>query len=137
MTTNRYAGRSTQHGMSTQLGDDWRAYAACRPGQLRDPELMWPLTHDHSETEQARDVCKRCPAAIRLECLRVGVETRDWDSVRGGMTGDERRAEYKAGTPLDEWTPPPPRTQPCRTCVNRPMALTGDRSHHKSKVGVS
>lgn len=106
----------TAYELDTPRGVDWRESAACRPGQLKDHDLMWPLPNAHVQIEQARYVCVGCPRSALLECLAEGVDDRDWDSIRGGMTGAERRAAHQSGMPVEEWAPPGPRLKTCVRC---------------------
>jgi WhiB family redox-sensing transcriptional regulator len=83
---------------------NWRSFAACRE---TDPELFFPLGTSGPwvvQTEQAKDVCRRCPA--KDLCLQWALETRQDSGVWGGLSEDERRKIHRrAGyhrTSMDE-----------------------------------
>ncbi len=100
----------TQYGLGIDVDEHWSTRSVCRDD---DPELMWPLPHDYAAIEEARKVCKPCPVGI--ECLREGIELLDWESVRGGLTGEERKDRHRQGFALADYPPPPKRMG--RWCV--------------------
>jgi WhiB family transcriptional regulator, redox-sensing transcriptional regulator len=68
---------------------NWRDVAACRDA---DPDLFFPISTAGpalGQIEQAKQVCRRCPA--RIQCLAWALDHWVADGVWGGTTGDERR----------------------------------------------
>lgn len=65
----------------------WMSQAVCRG---RDPEIWFPLPADTETHEAARRICGTCPVAGI--CLADAIATKDPNGIRGGYTGDERRA---------------------------------------------
>ena len=71
----------------------WRDEAKCRGMDLSifyvggrpDQERVIP---------QAKAACDSCP--VRSECLEDAIKTRDFDGVRAGLIGRERRTLWKA-----------------------------------------
>lgn len=65
--------------------EPWRDEALCG-------EVGWApfFPETGGSTEAARRVCEACPA--RDLCLDDALETGDYNGVRGGLSGDERRA---------------------------------------------
>lgn len=79
--------------------DNWRDYAACLD---EDPELFWPVGTTGpalAQAEEAKTVCKRCPA--QRFCLQAALNTEGGSGrearhgIWGGLTGDERHALYR------------------------------------------
>ena len=69
---------------------DWRREAACTG---YDPELFFPIGTagaSAQQTEQARQICQRCP--VRLRCLDWAVQVGADHGVWGGLSEEERRA---------------------------------------------
>jgi len=90
MTSHRYAGNRTQHGLSTPTGDHWLAQAVCRD---QDPELFFPIGTSGPaliQAEQAKAVCRRCP--VVGECLQWALEVGIGYGVVGGKSPSERQA---------------------------------------------
>lgn len=77
---------------------DWMADAECAKPDV-DSERFFPVgpgrsDHDKIRMEQAKVVCRRCPAVAA--CLRYGLDyTSDDSGVLGGMTPTERRKERR------------------------------------------
>jgi len=72
------------------LDANWRLLGNCAD---EDPDVMYPPPRDRYGIRQARDVCGGCPVTVK--CLTDAIEAQDWNGIRGGMTGDERRAYAK------------------------------------------
>lgn len=66
---------------------NWRLHGLCLDV---DPDLMHPHDRDRYGQQKAKDVCDGCPVAAK--CLGNAIETNDWNGIRAGMTGKERRA---------------------------------------------
>lgn len=110
---------STAWGLDTVRERDWRVDSLCRDV---DPETMWPLPENARAIEAAVKVCEGCP--VKLKCLQDGEDADDWESVRAGYTGKERRKHFKAFLSPSEY--PPPIRAKCDRC-QRPV------SAHSSK----
>lgn len=105
--------RGTQWGLdSVREARDWRLLSPCG----EDPERMWPLPNDQVGIADARRVCDRCPLEVRHQCLQDGIDTREWDSVRAGFTGKERRDRYRQGFAIADYPPPVPAVRWCQRC---------------------
>lgn len=102
-------------------GHEWKDHAVCR--QV-DPELMWPLPNALVPIERAVAVCVPCTA--KRECLQEGVDIADWESVRGGLTGKQRRKCHKAGLTVDQY---PVRELPRRWCVRCEKPFPANVAH--------
>lgn len=79
------------HGLSTQLGDDWRAAGRCRPGSGVDPELFHPVGTSAAairQTRKAKAICRACP--VRAECLQDALDNEVADGIWGGLDANER-----------------------------------------------
>nr|WP_229705705.1 WhiB family transcriptional regulator [Micromonospora sonchi] len=77
---------------------DWRDDAVCRD---EDPGLFWPIGSSGpalAQAEQAKDVCRRCPAFSKNGCLNYAIEAGIDDGIFGGMDADERRAHKASPT---------------------------------------
>lgn len=85
---------------------DWLAAAACRG---TDHRLFFPVLEHRpvGETAErlalARSICDRCPVAA--ECLTDALVSRDFDGIRAGLTGAQRKR-----------LPRPPRRLWCPEC---------------------
>src|SRR5882762_7953430 len=69
---------------------EWMAKARCLG---MDPSLFFPHENDSPESEQAKDVCKRCP--VRQECLEFAIKNHENYGIWGGLTEMERRREIR------------------------------------------
>ena len=58
----------------------WRAHAACVTAQ--------DIFFDESREDEAKQICAVCP--VRIECLDDAIKWSDMDSVRGGLSDEER-----------------------------------------------
>lgn len=65
---------------------DWGSKALCREV---DPDLFFPAPGEHEQTEQAKQVCDRCP--VRTECLAWALDVGLRAGICGGVTEGERR----------------------------------------------
>lgn len=107
---------------------NWRTSAACRDA---DPEAMWPLPADDQGIAYARSVCAHCPKQTRIKCIEDGIEAQEWDSVRGGFTGPERRSRHALGHLPESYPPPGPRAKRwCNRCWE-PFVLDPDHPYRK------
>jgi WhiB family transcriptional regulator, redox-sensing transcriptional regulator len=77
---------------------DWRSRGACRD---EDPDLFFPITSQGPSARQvmlAKAVCGRC--AVKAECLRFALDSKQDYGVWGGTTEEERthmrRASHRA-----------------------------------------
>jgi WhiB family transcriptional regulator, redox-sensing transcriptional regulator len=69
---------------------DWRSQAACTS---HDPELFFPIGSTGpalGQLEQARQVCRSCPA--RLPCLEWAIGASINDGIWGGLSETERQS---------------------------------------------
>lgn len=66
----------------------WKADGACR---WVDPELFYPVSE--ADAVAAKQVCSQCP--VQQRCLDYAVDTREFEGVWGGLTGNERRAVHR------------------------------------------
>lgn len=104
---------------------DWRDLSVCRD---EDPEIMWPLPHAYGDIALARNVCSRCPLKVRLECLADGIRVADFESVRGGFTGDERKARHRKGFEPSNYPEPGMLLHTCERC-DMPFATTQEHRY--------
>ena len=67
----------------------WQAKAACHPraDTAIDPEAFFAVKKDDKRTQQAKRVCRHCPAL--KDCLRFAL-THNLVGVWGGTTDRER-----------------------------------------------
>lgn len=73
-----------------------RRRAACVGMVSRGLDIWFPETR--AEADEAKRICGLCPVAA--ECAVDAAAAGDWISVRGGMTGPERkRWAYERGLP--------------------------------------
>jgi WhiB family redox-sensing transcriptional regulator len=61
--------------------NDWRARGECAN---EDPEIWFA-----DRTAKARKICDGCP--VREICLQDAIDERDFEGVRGGLSGRQRR----------------------------------------------
>lgn len=71
------------------LDANWRLSGNCLD---EDPDTMHPQDRDLYGQNQAKGICAGCP--VKDECLTDAINTDDWNGIRGGMTGKERRAYH-------------------------------------------
>ncbi|MEU4640863.1 WhiB family transcriptional regulator [Micromonospora sp. NPDC023814] len=101
---------------------NWRLRGLCL---YVDPDTMHPDDRDRWGQAQAKDVCKGCPVAE--QCLDDANRVGDFEGIRAGLTGKERRALDNA-----------PATKPCHDCGEDFAPRTGAtvrctpcaRTHH-------
>lgn len=72
----------------------WMSQALCA---RHDPDLWFPDLGGTSRP--AKSVCCRCP--VRVDCLRLAVDTGERHGVWGGLTDRERLPFAKAASMLD------------------------------------
>ncbi|MGW2725527.1 WhiB family transcriptional regulator [Streptomyces sp. NPDC001492] len=97
-TATALTGRPTNPAALTTrpltLITDSHPQAACRTA---DPDLFWPeKTTPAERIHEAKAYCARCP--MMQACLDKALHTNDWDSIAGGLTGDEREQLLTSGT---------------------------------------
>lgn len=71
---------------------NWRASAACRPGQGIDSELFFPIGDSGPallQAAEAKAVCRGC--AVREQCLAWAVDNLPV-GIAGGLDERERKA---------------------------------------------
>ncbi|WP_030234818.1 WhiB family transcriptional regulator [Streptomyces sp. NRRL S-350] len=87
----RRAGAPEQHWT-------WPAEAACRTGD--SSVFLGRADEGGADLEErrraAKAVCAGC--AVRVECRRHALATREPYGIRGGLTEEERRALFTRGT---------------------------------------
>ncbi|MCU1379698.1 MAG: WhiB family transcriptional regulator, redox-sensing transcriptional regulator [Acidimicrobiales bacterium] len=66
----------------------WKARGACR---WVEPELFYPVSD--ADADPAKRVCASC--AVKQQCLDYAVDSREFEGVWGGLTGNERRALHR------------------------------------------
>jgi hypothetical protein len=79
---------------------NWRLRGLCL---YVDLDTMHPDDRDLWGQAQAKAVCHGCPVAEK--CLDDANRTGDYEGIRAGLTGKERRALTRA-----------PKTKPCHDC---------------------
>jgi WhiB family redox-sensing transcriptional regulator len=82
----------TQHGMTSAPVTNWRLSANCRD---TDPEVFFPISEGNADHVKAVNICRRCPDEIQAACLADSIKLRDFDGIRAGMTGKERRSHAR------------------------------------------
>ena len=118
----------------------WQDRAACLD---EDPELFFPpgnewKGHEAQEAE-AKAVCNRCP--VLAQCREKALADGDFEGIRGGMTGEERKALAKArksaAAPIRHGTTTGNRAhykrgeKPCQPCAD--AAAVADRRRRQAK----
>lgn len=95
----------------------WEDRAACLN---EDPDLFFPPGSDwkgHEDQEAAaKAVCNRCP--VLDQCREKALADSDFEGIRGGLTGEERKALARAR----------------RNAARKPIkhgTTTGNRAHYK------
>lgn len=76
------------------VGPEWSKRASCNGVE---PELFFPDEREVSKIQEAKAVCRNCPA--RLECLLYAIEVDAEEGIFGGSTYPER-VRMKALLPL-------------------------------------
>ena len=69
----------------------WRDEAACRSDLLEDRTVYFNhlfFPEEEGRGAIARAFCNVCP--VTEDCLAEGAELREWEGVRGGLSGPER-----------------------------------------------
>jgi WhiB family redox-sensing transcriptional regulator len=121
--------RESDYGLDAgQINPVWQTNANCRDAH---PETMWPLPYATYLIDAARRICHGCP--VRLQCLHDGAACGDWESIRGGLTGHERKSLHRDGlTPAQfpVWTPPPWQ----RACMRCSESFDVDQARPKRRL---
>lgn len=103
--------RAAPPRIANDTPDHWDELAQCKD----TGDLMWPLPNAAEQTALAILKCHGCP--VRVQCLLAGVEEEEFDSVRGGLTGRQRKlAHTKHGRNLDAYPVPRPPIRWCQRC---------------------
>lgn len=66
----------------------WKVDGACR---WVEPELFYPISD--ADAASAKLVCSTC--TVRQRCLDFALDSREFEGVWGGLTGNERRALHR------------------------------------------
>lgn len=111
---------STAWGVSTEPAAQWAESAACL--NLARPDIMWPISVDDAELEQARRVCRRCPLQTQLDCMTDAADRGEWDGVRGGHPGWDRKRFHEQGLSPAQY-PKPVKQRECASC-NQPFEIS-------------
>ena len=67
-------------------GRNWRLDGNCLAVEL---DTMHPHPSDLGGIAEAKAVCAGCP--VQRQCLADAIEVGDWEGIRAGLTGPERR----------------------------------------------
>ncbi|MEU4772936.1 WhiB family transcriptional regulator [Micromonospora sp. NPDC023644] len=107
---------------------DWRLRGKCRGV---DPDEMYPERVADEPRAKAR--CNGCPVAT--ECFIESIRTHDFEGVRAGMTGKERKEWAKANLPASRTCrgcrkPFRPRTHNQQRCTG----CSREHNYHKPAV---
>lgn len=70
----------------------WQDLAACADDP--HPECWTPGRGDHDHIARAKSVCLACP--VRGECLAAALADREFWTIRGGLTPNERKQLARA-----------------------------------------
>lgn len=106
-------GRYAAYGLGADPAMHWAESAKCL-GMAR-PEVMWPLPGADAQIAEAIKVCDGCPS--RVPCLLDGIDENEFDSVRGGLTGRQRKLAARAhGRDIAAYLKPEPPQRHCVRC---------------------
>jgi len=73
---------------SSEFDLTWRQQAACI--SAKEPPTSWfPANELDSCVLRAIEICERCP--VFVECIDEGERLQEWHTIRGGISGPERR----------------------------------------------
>lgn len=104
-------GQFAAYGLASDTPDHWDELALCKG----ENDLMWPLPNAVEQTALAVLKCNGCP--VRVQCLLAGVDEDEFESVRGGLTGRQRKAAAKKyGRDLDAYPVPHSPLRWCQRC---------------------
>lgn len=67
--------------------EPWMAVGVCT---TTDPDLFFPTKGESAKTENAKQICRRCPVVD--ECLAFALRERQLIGVWGATSGLERKA---------------------------------------------
>lgn len=104
---------STAWGTSTETGTHWAESAACL--NITNADVMHPISTADAELELARQVCRRCPLQTQLDCMTDAADRGEWDGVRGGHPGWDRKRFHDQGLTPAQY-PKPVRERTCTGC---------------------
>ncbi|WP_051723714.1 WhiB family transcriptional regulator [Micromonospora chokoriensis] len=76
--------------LALPLDANWRLRGHCVTRPV-DPDVMYP-DHDAEDRARAKRQCGGCP--VQRECFIDSIDQRDFEGVRAGMTGGERKAWF-------------------------------------------
>lgn len=106
-------GRYAAHGLDSDTAAHWAENAKCL-GMAR-PEVMWPLPGAVQQVAEAIKVCDGCPS--RVPCLLDGIDENEFESVRGGLTGRQRKLAARAhGRDIAAYPAPSAPLRHCARC---------------------
>lgn len=106
-------GQYAAYGLGADTADHWANRANCL--NMTNPEIMWPLPGADLQTVLAIKQCEGCP--VRVECLLDGIDDDEFDSVRGGLTGKQRKAAARShGRDVGAYPEPDPPLRWCQRC---------------------
>lgn len=92
--TNDWRKQAVAHEIRT--GFPWSAFIECsneNPATF-DPKIAGERQDNYDERRKAASViCARCP--VIEQCLGEAYKLKDFDTFRGGLTGEERRVAAK------------------------------------------
>lgn len=101
--------RAAPPRIANDTPDHWDELAQCKD----TGDLMWPLPGAVEQTALAVLQCHGCP--VRVQCLLAGVDDAEFESVRGGLPGRQRKvAARKFGRDLGAYPEP---QLPIRWCL--------------------
>ncbi len=73
---------------SSEFDLTWRQQAACISAE--EPPTSWfPSDGFDPATLRAIEICDKCP--VFVECIDEGERLQEWHTIRGGISGSERR----------------------------------------------
>jgi len=77
---------------------NWLDFGACKG---KDLDIFFPLPGDTQGITEAKAICAKC--SVKAPCAKQAIETKDQDSVSGGLTAEDRnnltplqKAAYRA-----------------------------------------
>lgn len=83
---------------------DWRHHAACSGAPV---DIFFPTKDEYgSGLLAARVYCDTCPLWVQERCVTQSVEIRDFDGIRGGLSGEDRRRLAEGRTETNTRTRP-------------------------------
>lgn len=103
--------RAAPPRIASDTPDHWDELAQCKG----ENDLMWPLPNAVEQTALAVMQCHGCP--VRVQCLLDGIDQDEFESVRGGLPGRQRKtAARKHGRDVDAYPAPQLPVRWCQRC---------------------